>query len=179
MPSAEARWLGFNQSGGRAKIGNAALRNFNSYYAGTKTAPVISDEKYKDAIVKQANKDAAAGIFQPQSQDFMDLKNSYINAAAPDKETGIANALKKFFGKGGSRVAEKNQFMNLVNRLLSGKPSSPESSAGNGQSHIKLTVAEKAREEKFLRIYNSAWNAWQAEHKGNAPRPEGALDITL
>ncbi len=43
--------------------------DYTDFYFNTQKAPAMSDEKYRDAIIEQAQKDHSAGKFQSDPPD--------------------------------------------------------------------------------------------------------------
>lgn len=61
----------------------------------TKTAPTMSEEEYKKAIVEQAKKDFENGKFGGhKNPSYMTLKNSFVSVTSPDRKGAIAQAFK-------------------------------------------------------------------------------------
>jgi hypothetical protein len=156
------------------KIGNVTLPDFNNFHFNTKTAPAMSDEKYKEAIIEQAKKDAANGIFQTESQEYKKLMKSYVSVVSPDKKAIITNGLKQLFGNNTS--AEKSTSDLDLMDILFGKvvftnekqlkyaefkdaDGNIIATYSNGGWTTYPTDAEKARSAEFLQIYNDAWSA--------------------
>ncbi|MDR2112343.1 MAG: hypothetical protein LBQ62_04460 [Candidatus Accumulibacter sp.] len=107
------RYYGFDQPGGNVKIANVALPRFDSFYFNTKTAPAMSDEKYREAIIAQAQKDAAAGKFQTESHEYRKLMKSYVSVASPDRKAIIANGLNQLSGAGNTLDLNRRK-LNLI-----------------------------------------------------------------
>lgn len=134
----------------------------------------MSDEKYKEAIIEQAKKDAANGIFQTESQEYKRLMKSYVSVVSPDRKAIITNGLKQLFGDNTS--AEKSTSnLDLID-ILFGKvvftsekqlkyaefkdaDSNIIATYSNGSWATYPTDAENARSDEFLQIYNDAWSS--------------------
>lgn len=66
----------------------------------TKTAPAMSEEKYREAIVKQAQMDAAAGKFGDEySKGYRNLKKSFVSVSSPDRKSIIAGVWRALSGR--------------------------------------------------------------------------------
>ncbi|MDR2157266.1 MAG: hypothetical protein LBO81_05755 [Clostridiales Family XIII bacterium] len=171
------RYHGFDQPGGNVKIGNVALPRFDSFYFNTKTPPAMSDEKYREAIVAQAQKDAAAGKFQTESNEYKKLMKSYVSVASPDRKAIITNGLHRLSGVSDT-LDLTGRKPNLIDILFGnteftekGRLSYAEFKAdgkiiakyANGGWTLYPTDAENARTSEFLQIYN---DAWRSAHRG-------------
>ncbi len=191
---------GFSMSrifSGTSRIGGVSLPDYQDFYFNTKTAPAMSDERFKDAIVRQAKEDAAAGRFQTDSAQYRGLMKSYVSVASPDRKNIITKALNSVpVGKN----LPKTEVLSLFD-LLFGKvtltltkdkavnyaefyDSNGElvASYSNGGWTNYETKAEAARSAEFLSIYNAAYKTALSE-SGNqvaaSNGDEGSLDISV
>lgn len=62
----------------------------------TKTVPKMSDEKFKEAIIQQAQKDAPTGKFGVECPGFKNLMDSYVSVISPDRKGIIDKTLATF-----------------------------------------------------------------------------------
>ncbi len=81
------------------KRGSVPSPDYTDFHFNTKTAPAMSDEKYKTAIIEQAKKDQAAGKFQSDSAGFRNLVKSYVSAVSPDRKSIISQGLRAIYKK--------------------------------------------------------------------------------
>ncbi|MDR3278244.1 MAG: hypothetical protein LBT12_05665 [Oscillospiraceae bacterium] len=180
----DTHFYGFDQPGdNRNKIGSIALPNFNSFYFNTKSAPAMSDDKYRDAIIEQARKDAARGVSYSKSSESMSLMKSYTSVASPDRKAIITGGLNQLFGNGSTPAVHKSQYLNLIEILLgetkfTHNGNRPQltyaefkdadgnviADYSNGGWNTYPTDAENARTSEFLQIYQDAWRS--AENGG-------------
>jgi len=179
------------------KIGNVALPNYSEFHFCTKTAPAMSEDKYKSAIIEQAKKDQAAGVLGAHSAGYRQLCKSYVSCVSPDRN--------KIINEGLTRIIRDNkpqpETLNLIDYLF-GKVkyhkddkdcSYAEFYDGNGELVAKYsnggwsfcsTKAEVSRENEFIALYNEAWNsAARASMNGGgavvANAEENSIDITV
>lgn len=110
----------------------------------------MSEEKYKEAIIAQAQKDAAEG--KMVGSGYMGLKKSFVSVASPDRNSIIFNASKglvDLFAKGMLKHTQfKDSFGNVV-------------ASYNHPNDWRMitTPAERRRESVFDSIYNEAFSA--------------------
>lgn len=133
--------------------------DYSRYDFNTKTAPAMSDEAYKEAIVEQAKKDAAKGVaFNTKDPNYLALRKSYISVASPDRKNTIAEAIKNLM-----RTSK-----GTVNFLsISTKSGEEIASYSKGRGwHMIQTSAEVARGQSFYSTYKEAWDNARAEIEG-------------
>lgn len=180
---------------GTSRISSVSLPDYHDFYFNTKTAPAMSDEKYKEAIVRQAKDDAAAGRFQTDSVQYRSLMKSYVSVASPDRKNIIAKALSGVsIGKG----VPKAENLSLLD-LLFGKVTLTKdktvtyaefydrngelvASYSNGGWTNYETKAEAARSAEFLSIYNEAYKTALSEGGDQVPAAnstENSLNISV
>jgi hypothetical protein len=194
----DTRFYGFGGVGNsQKKIGNVALPNFNSVYFYTKTASTMSNEKYKEAIIAQAQKDEARGVSYSKSPESMSLMKSYTSVASPDRKAIITNGLNQLFGNSNALAVKKASHLNLIEILLGKTQFTNKGSKAqltyaefkdsngnviadyaNGGWTMYPTAAENARSDEFLQIYRSAW---ESSHNGNgtSTQPSGVSEQSI
>jgi len=79
------------------KIGNVPLPDYSDFHFNTNKHPAMSDEKYREAIIEQAQKDQSAGKFQSESVGFRSLVKSYVSTVSPDRKNIIKQGLTAIF----------------------------------------------------------------------------------
>lgn len=154
-----------------ANKGNVQLPDYTDFHFNTKTAPAMSDEKYRAAIIEQAEKDQTAGKFQAESAGFRSLVKSYVSVVSPDRKGIIARGLEEI-----SKSDEPQpQTLTLLDYLFGTVKYRKETKNvtyaefydSNGEmmatySNVGWTFygtkAENARESELWVIYNQAWN---------------------
>jgi hypothetical protein len=165
---------------GTEKQGNVQLPDYTDFHLNTKTAPAMSDDKYRSAIIEQAKKDQAAGKFQSESAGFKSLVKSYVSAVSPDRKNMISEGLRAIYKNNNP----ESKTFNLLDYLLGTVKYSKE---GNDLSYAEFydsngemvatysnsgwtsfgTKEENARESELWGIYNNAWNSAARESRGN------------
>lgn len=158
-------------SSGTGKTASVPLPNYNDFNFNTKTAPAMSDDKYREAIIEQAKKDQSAGKFQSESAGFRSLVKSYVSSVSPDRKNIIKEGLTAIF----KNNKPQPKTLNLIDYLLGTVKCSKEAtdlsyaefydsngemvaSYSNGRWISYGTKAENARESELWGIYNEAWN---------------------
>lgn len=163
-------------SAGTKKIGGVSLPDFNKFQYCTKTTPTMSDDKFKENITAQAEKDYAAGKFHTQASK--NLQKQYVSVVSPDRKGFITDALTKLEK---SPPVKAIDYLHLLlfgevkyEKIDSGlsfaefKDSNGELTAtySNGGWTFYGTKEEFARESDYFSIYNGAWNKAKAESEG-------------
>ncbi len=166
---------------GTQKRGNVPSPDYTDFHFNTKTAPAMSDEKYKTAIIEQAKKDQAAGKFQSDSAGFRNLVKSYVSAVSPDRKSIISEGLKAIY----KNIRQEPKTFNLLDYMFGSVKYSREAndvsyaefydsngemvaSYSNGRWISYGTKAENARESELWGIYNQAWNSAAKASRGAA-----------
>ncbi|MGC6174672.1 hypothetical protein [Lacrimispora sp. 38-1] len=176
---------------GTQKRGNVPSPDYTDFHFNTKTAPAMSDEKYKTAIIEQAKKDQAAGKFQSDSAGFRNLVKSYVSAVSPDRKSIISEGLKAIY----KNIRQEPKTFNLLDYMFGSVKYSREAndvsyaefydsngemvaSYSNGRWISYGTKAENARESELWGIYNQAWNSAAKASQGAANGSSAAsIDI--
>lgn len=153
------------------KIGNVPLPDYTKFNFNTRKAPAMSDEKYKQAIIEQAEKDQSSGKFQSDSTGFRSLVKSYVSTASPDRKNIIAKGLTAIFKNNNPQPKTLNLLDYLFGNVKYCKEATDVSYAefydsngemvasySNGRWISYGTKEENARESELLGIYNEAWN---------------------
>ncbi len=157
---------------GTEKRGNVPLPDYTDFHFNTKTAPAMSDDKYKTAIIEQAKKDQAAGKFQSDSAGFRNLVKSYVSAVSPDRKSIISEGLRAVY----KNIRQEPKTFNLLDYMFGSVKYSSEAndvsyaefydsngemvaSYSNGKWISYGTKAENSRESELWGIYNHAWNS--------------------
>ncbi len=144
--------------------------DFSRFVFGTKTAPAMSEEQYKEAIIELAKKDAASGKCSTSGDnnfEFMSLKKSFVSVVSPDRRSIIAAASRKLANQGEVTYAEfKDSDGNIIAQY----------SPNDGWA-MSGTPDEFARSVKFDTTYAAAWNAANNDlvnkaRANNAKKPE-------
>ncbi|WP_077610219.1 hypothetical protein [Clostridium sp. Marseille-P2415] len=160
-----------------------------------KTAPKMSDVKFNEAIVQQAQKDASTGKFGVECPGFKSLMESYVSVVSPDRKGIIDKAMTTLNGINQSSVPQPEAIslldILLGKRIMSAsneisyaefKDGSGEIVAtfSNGTWHAMGTPAEDARTSEFYGIYIEAWNAARGEITDPAVSgtSSGTIDVT-
>ncbi|WP_283607318.1 hypothetical protein [Faecalispora anaeroviscerum] len=154
---------------GTKSIGGISLPDFNDPLFPTKATASIDEDKIKEAVMKQAQEDQAAGTFQT-STGFKSLKTSYLSIVSPDRKGIITEGLKMI-----TKKVPTVESLNLID-ILFGKVSYKSESKSisyaefydsNGELvatysntgwNCYQTKAEAAQETEICMIYNEAWN---------------------
>jgi len=157
---------------GTEKRGNVPLPDYTDFHFNTKTAPAMSDDKYKTAIIEQAKKDQAAGKFQSDSAGFRNLVKSYVSAVSPDRKSIISEGLRAVY----KNIRQEPKTFNLLDYMFGSVKYSSEAndvsyaefydnngemvaSYSNGRWISYGTKAENSRESELWGIYNHAWSS--------------------
>lgn len=162
------------------KQGNVQLPDYTDFHFNTKTAPAMSDDKYRSAIIEQAKKDQAAGKFQSESAGFKSLVKSYVSAVSPDRKNMISEGLRAIYKNNNPEPKTFNLLDYLLGTVKYSKEGNDLSYAefydGNGEMVATYsnsgwtsfgTKEENARESELWGIYNNAWNSAARESRGN------------
>ncbi|WHH58561.1 hypothetical protein [Petroclostridium sp. X23] len=163
------------------KIGNVPLPNYNEFNFNTKKASAMSDEKYREAIIEQAQKDQSAGKFQSESAGFRSLVKSYVSVVSPDRKNIITAGLTAIFKNNKPQPKTLNLIDYLFGNVKYCKEATDVSYAefydsngemvasySNGRWISYGTKAEHARESELWGIYNEAWNNAARVSQGNS-----------
>lgn len=135
----------------RAKTRSISQPNYSSIDGVmTKTAPAMSEDKYKEEIIALAKKDAANGKFGGhKNPSYMVLKKSFVSVVSPDRKSMIAEALRQlpFMQRGKVNYLEiKDSSGDIIASF----------SPNNGWHSIG-SKSEIQRESEFDAIYTGAW----------------------
>lgn len=179
-----------NQPSSRKKASSVSVPEFF-----IKKEPKMSDDKFKEAIIRQAQKDAPTGKFGVECPGFKNLMDSYVSVVSPDRKGIIDNALATLNSINQSPIPQPKAIslldILLGKRMISDnneisyaefKDSSGEVVAtfSNGTWHAMGTPAEDARTSEFYGIYRDAWNA--ARNETTTPpvsnTSSGTIDVT-
>ena len=178
---------------GTGKIGNVRLPDYSGLYFDTKQPPAMSEDKYKEAIIEQAQQDQKEGKFQSNSVGFRKLEKSYVSVASPDRKGIIANGLRAIFKNNFSHPKTLDYIALMFGEVKYQKENNDLSYAefydengemvasySNGSWNCYGTKAENARELEFLGIYNAAWGSAAKASKGDGSdvSAEAAVDIS-
>lgn len=138
----------------------------------TKSAPAMSEEKYKEAIIAQAKKDfengKCGGLKNPS---YMTLKNSFVSVVSPDRKGSIAQMLRQlpFMQRGNMSYLEiKDARGNITSTY----------SPHNGW-HAIGTREEQRRESEFDAIYIETWRALKAEAQQQVKPTSSSIDTFI
>lgn len=170
---------------GTVKGGNVPSPDYTDFHFNTKTAPAMSDDKYKTAIIEQAKRDQAAGKFQSESAGFRNLVKSYVSAVSPDRKSIISEGLRAIY----KNTRQEPKTFNLLDYMFGSVKYSKEAddvsyaefydsngemvaSCSNGRWISYGTKTENSRESELWGIYNHAWNSAAKVSRGN----QGAAD---
>lgn len=168
------------QTSSNGKIGNVSLPDYSDFHYNTKSAPAMSDDKYKEAIIEQAKKDQAVGKFQSESAGYKSLIKSYVSAVSPDRKSIIANGLTAIFKNNKPQTKTLNLLDYMFGTVKYNKEAADVSYAefydkngemvasySNGGWTFYGTKAEDARESEAWGIYNEAWNNAARQSRGS------------
>lgn len=170
---------------GTEKRGNVQLPDYTDFHLNTKTAPAMSDDKYRAAIIEQAKKDQEAGKFQSESAGFRSLVKSYVSVVSPDRKNMISEGLRAIYKNNNPEPKTFNLLDYLLGTVKYNKEGNDLSYAefydSNGEMVATYsnsgwtsfgTKEENVRESELWGIYNNAWNSAARESRGN----QGAAD---
>ncbi|MEA4894188.1 MAG: hypothetical protein VB064_02890 [Oscillospiraceae bacterium] len=73
------------------------MPDYSDFHFNTNKHPDMSDKKYREAIIEQAQKDQSAGKFQSESVGFRSLVKSYVSIVSPDRKNIIKQGLTAIF----------------------------------------------------------------------------------
>ena len=122
----------------------------------TKSAPAMSEEKFKEAIIAQAKKDFENGKFGGHNNSsYMVLKNSFVSVVSPDRKSSIAQMIRQI------PALQRGKVSYLEIKDAKGNLTSTYS-PHNGW-HAIGTKEEQRRESAFDAIYTETWRALKAE----------------
>jgi hypothetical protein len=165
---------------GTEKRGNVQLPDYTDFHLNTKTAPAMSDDKYRAAIIEQAKKDQEAGKFQSESAGFRSLVKSYVSVVSPDRKNMISEGLRAIYKNNNPEPKTFNLLDYLLGTVKYNKEGNDLSYAefydSNGEMVATYsnsgwtsfgTKAENARESELWGIYNNAWNSAARESRDN------------
>ncbi len=138
----------------------------------TKSAPAMSEEKYKEAIIAQAKKDFENGkCGGHKNPSYMTLKNSFVSVVSPDRKGSIAQMLRQlpFMQRGNMSYLEiKDARGNITSTY----------SPHNGW-HAIGTREEQRRESEFDAIYIETWRALKAEAQQQVKPTSSSIDTFI
>lgn len=171
---------------------NVISPDYTDFHFNTNTAPAMSDDKYKTAIIEQAKKDQAAGKFQSDSAGFRNLVKSYVSAVSPDRKSIISQGLRAIY----KNTRQEPKTFNLLDYLFGSVKYSKEAddvsyaefydsngemvaSYSNGRWISYGTKAEDARESELWGIYNQAWSQAAKASKGNLGAANGSSAASI
>ena len=174
-----------------AKICNIPLPDYNGFHYDTRTPSKMSEQKYEEAIVRQAQKDAATGKYGVECPGFKSLMKSYVSVVSPDRKGIIENALS-----GLSKVCKspEPETISLLEILLGIKATKVDAAPyaefkdSNGELVATYsnsgwtffsTKAETARTTEFDVIYHAAWNAARNDKDGASIAKAGSFDVVV
>lgn len=143
--------LGYeNEKTAKSATTSVPKPDFTQFDCCTKSAPAMSEDEYKKAIIELAKKDAASGDFGGENSGaYRELKKSFVSVASPDRKSIISANMRSFFTKEKVTFAEfKDGAGNIIAHY----------SSNNGWTMI-ATRSEIARESEFDAIYNEAWKS--------------------
>nr|WP_314463164.1 hypothetical protein [uncultured Clostridium sp.] len=177
---------------GTEKRGYVPSPDYTDFHFNTKTAPAMSDDNYKTAIIEQAQKDQAAGKFQSESAGFRNLVKSYVSAVSPDRKSIISEGLRAIY----KNIRQEPKTFNLLDYMFGSVKYSKEAndvsyaefydsngemvaSYSNGKWISYGTKAENARETELWGIYNHAWNSAAKESRGNQGAANGSAAASI
>ncbi|MCL1696763.1 MULTISPECIES: hypothetical protein [unclassified Lysinibacillus] len=138
----------------------------------TKSAPAMSEEKYKEAIIAQAKKDFENGkCGGHKNPSYMTLKNSFVSVVSPDRKGSISQMLRQlpFMQRGNMSYLEiKDARGNITSTY----------SPHNGW-HAIGTREEQRRESEFDAIYIETWRALKAEAQQQVKPTSSSIDTFI
>lgn len=176
---------------GTKKNGNVPLPNYTDFNFNTKQAPAMNDEKYREAIIEQAQKDQAVGKFQSDSAGFKSLVKSYVSSVSPNRKNIITDGLAAIFKNNKPQTKTLNILDYLLGKVKYCKEATDVSFAefydsngemvasySNGRWISYGTKEENARESELWGIYNEAWNnaARESQRNGYVASTGSTLD---
>ncbi|WP_099466809.1 hypothetical protein [Konateibacter massiliensis] len=172
-------------------IAGIRLPNFNADYVYSKKKSGSSDSEYKKAIVEQAIKDQAAGKFQNESYEFVQLMKSYVSEVSPDRESVIKAGLQKIAKNNAAGIEPLNLMELLLNdgKVKYQKDSNAVTYAefydSNGEMvatysnngwTMFTTNAEAARQTEMCLTYSRAWNTAKQASQGSSQLSNISVD---
>ncbi len=181
---------------GTRRNGGVPPPPYGDYHFLTKTAPAMSEDEYREAIIEQAKKDQSEGKFQTQSASYKKLMKSYVSVVSPDRRATINEGLPLIFKNmkrqpqidlldvwlGGDNGKSKFKYNKLGDILLYAEfhdcNGNFDTAYANGEWKSYGTEAEFSRQSEFLSIYNKAWGdaaraANSSPPETGAPAPDG------
>jgi len=141
----------------------------------TKSAPAMSEEKYKEAIIAQAKKDFENGkCGGHKNPSYMTLKNSFVSVASPDRKGSIAQIVSQlpFRQRGNVSYLEVKDVRGNITSTYS---------PHNGW-HAIGTRKEQLRESEFNAIYIEAWRSFKVASQNNQSdisTSSGSIDVSV
>lgn len=155
--------------------GNISTLSCDNFPFDTKTEPKMSDEEYKAAIIRQAQKDAPTGKFGVTCSGFRELLDSYVSVVSPDRKGIITSVMNCIAGLKNPFQPKLPKILSLLDVLTGKKEFSKDqkltyaefkdsngevvASYCDGKWEAFSTKAEDARNSEFYGIYKDAWNA--------------------
>lgn len=138
----------------------------------TKSAPAMSEDKFKDAIIAQAKKDFENGkCGGHKNPSYMALKNSFVSVVSPDRKGSIAQMLRQL------PFMQRGKVSYLEIKDAHGKITTTYSST-NGWHSIG-TKEEFRRESEFDAIYIETWRALKAEAQQRVKPTSSSIDTFI
>ena len=138
----------------------------------TKSAPAMSEEKFKEAIIAQAKKDFENGKFGGHNNaSYMVLKNSFVSVVSPDRKGTIAQMMRQI------PALQRGKVSYLEIKDAKGNITSTYSST-NGWDAIG-TKEEFRRESEFDAIYTEAWRALKAQAQQQVQPTSSSIDTFI
>jgi len=77
--------------GSNKSIAGVKLPNFN--YFPTQSTPKLNDDEIRAKVVEMAKRDAAAGVFKSDDNEFQKLTRIFASSVSPDRKGAITNTL--------------------------------------------------------------------------------------
>ncbi|MFB7158011.1 hypothetical protein [Lysinibacillus sp. NPDC056232] len=162
--------------GVESKLTPISMPSFSGINAmPTKSAPAMSEEKYKEAIIGQAKKDFENDKFGGhKNSSYRTLKKSFVSVASPDRKGSIAQMLRQlpFMQRGNVSYLEVKDARGNITSTYS---------PHNGW-HAIGTREEHLRESEFNAIYTEAWRSFKAASQNNQSHistSSGSIDVSV
>jgi len=155
------------------KLTSISMPSFSGINSmSTKSAPTMSEEKYKEAIIAQAKKDFENGKFGGhENASYRTLKKSFVSVVSPDRKGSIAQMLRQlpFMQRGNVSYLEVKDAKGNITSTYS---------PHNGW-HAIGTREERNRESEFNTIYTEAWRALKAEAQQQVKPTSSSIDTFI
>ena len=138
----------------------------------TKSAPAMSEEKFKEAIIAQAKKDFENGKFGgANNASYMVLKNNFISVASPDRKGSIAQMMRKIPDSQHGKVSYL--------KIKDAQGNTISTYSANGGWKAIGTKEENRRSSQFNAIYNEAWNTLKAQAQQQVKQTSSSIDTFI